>query len=123
MFDIDHFKNVNDTYGHDVGDTVLKNIVDTVNKNIRNIDIFVRWGGEEFIVLCPQTDSLSAATLAQKLRGAIDDASFDKVGNITCSFGVASFKDNESKDSLIKRSDDALYKAKDESSSRLIFSW
>jgi diguanylate cyclase (GGDEF)-like protein/PAS domain S-box-containing protein len=120
MLDIDHFKNVNDTYGHDVGDKVIKNIVDIVKKNIRNIDIFVRWGGEEFIILCPETDSLSAATLAQKLRSAIDDASFDKVGNITCSFGVASFKDNESKDSFIKRSDSALYKAKDEGRNRVV---
>lgn len=120
MLDIDHFKRVNDTYGHDVGDYVIKNIVDIVKKNIRNIDIFVRWGGEEFIILCPETDSLSAATLAQKLRSAIDDASFDKVGNITCSFGVTSFKDNESKDSFIKRSDSALYKAKDEGRNKVV---
>lgn len=114
MFDIDHFKMVNDTFGHDVGDCVIKNIVDVVKKMIRNIDIFVRWGGEEFIILCPQTDSLSAAVLAEKLRGAIEKTTLEKVGNITCSFGVTSYLKQESKNSFIKRLDGALYKAKDE---------
>jgi diguanylate cyclase (GGDEF)-like protein/PAS domain S-box-containing protein len=114
MLDIDHFKMVNDTYGHDVGDKVIKNIVAVVNKNIRTTDIFVRWGGEEFIILCPQTDSLNAATLAEKLRGAIEKSTLDKVGNITCSFGVTSYVKKESKNSFIKRLDSTLYKAKDE---------
>lgn len=120
MFDIDHFKMVNDTYGHDVGDYVIKNIVDVVKKKIRNIDIFVRWGGEEFIILCPQTDSLSAATLAQKLRGDIEKTTLDKVGNITCSFGVTSYLKKESKNSFIKRLDSALYRAKDDGRNRVV---
>lgn len=114
MFDIDHFKMVNDTFGHDVGDYVIKNIVDVVKKKIRNIDIFVRWGGEEFIIICPQTDSSSAVALAQKLRGAIEKTPLDKVGKITCSFGVTSYVKKESKNSFIKRLDSTLYKAKDE---------
>lgn len=120
MVDIDHFKMVNDTYGHDVGDYVIKSIVDVVKKKIRNIDIFVRWGGEEFIILCPQTDSFSATTLAEKLRSAIDDTSFDKVGNITCSFGVTSYVKKESENSFIKRLDSALYRAKDEGRNRVV---
>jgi diguanylate cyclase (GGDEF)-like protein/PAS domain S-box-containing protein len=120
MFDIDYFKKVNDTYGHDVGDYVLKSIVDVVKKMIRNIDIFVRWGGEEFIILCPQTDSLSAAVLAEKLRGAIEKTTLEKVGNITCSFGVTSYLKQESKNSFIKRFDSALYRAKDEGRNRVV---
>jgi diguanylate cyclase (GGDEF)-like protein len=120
MLDIDHFKMVNDTYGHDVGDKVIKNIVAVVNKNIRTTDIFVRWGGEEFIILCPQTDSLNAATLAEKLRGAIEKSTLDKVGNITCSFGVTSYVKKESKNSFIKRLDSALYRAKDEGRNRIV---
>ncbi|MDO9265599.1 MAG: diguanylate cyclase [Sulfurimonas sp.] len=114
MVDIDYFKRVNDTFGHDVGDYVIKNIVDVVKKKIRNIDIFVRWGGEEFIILCPETDSLSAAILAEKLRSAIEKTTLDKVGNITCSFGVTSYVKKDSKNSFIKRLDSALYRAKDE---------
>ncbi len=120
MFDIDHFKMVNDTFGHDVGDYVIKKIVDVVKKKIRNIDIFVRWGGEEFIILCPQTDSLSAATLAQKLREVIEKTTLEKVGNITCSFGVTAYLKKESKNSFIKRLDSALYKAKDEGRNRVV---
>lgn len=119
MFDIDHFKKVNDTYGHDVGDSVIKNIVDVVNKNIRTTDIFVRWGGEEFIILCPETDSSSASTLAEKLRSAIEATQFDKVGRVTCSFGVAIYSNKESGDNLIKRSDDALYMAKNQGRNRV----
>lgn len=120
MFDIDHFKMVNDTFGHDVGDYVIKNIVDSVKRNIRHIDIFVRWGGEEFIIICPQTDSLSAATLAQKLRGDIEKTTLDKVGKITCSFGVTSYLKKESKNSFIKRLDSAMYRAKDEGRNRVV---
>ncbi|MBW6488393.1 sensor domain-containing diguanylate cyclase [Sulfurimonas sp.] len=120
MVDIDYFKKVNDTYGHDVGDYVLKSMVEIVKKNIRNIDIFVRWGGEEFIILCPETDSLSAALLAEKLRGSIEETTLEKVGNITCSFGVASYVKKESEESFIKRLDSALYRAKDEGRNRVV---
>jgi len=120
MVDIDHFKRVNDTFGHDVGDYVLKSVVDTVKRNIRQIDIFVRWGGEEFIILCPQTDSLSAKTLADKLRNAIEKTTLEKVGNITCSFGVTSYVKKESENSFIKRLDCALYRAKDEGRNRVV---
>lgn len=120
MFDIDHFKKVNDTFGHDVGDYVIKNMVNVVEKNIRTTDLLVRWGGEEFIILCPQTDSINATTLAEKLRSAIEAASFDKVGTVTCSFGVTFYKDKESGDSFIKRADNALYEAKNQGRNRVV---
>lgn len=120
MFDIDHFKNVNDTYGHDVGDEVLKNIVNVVRKNIRNTDIFVRWGGEEFIILCPETETQKATNFAEKLRSAIETTLFAQAGNITCSFGVTSYIDKEIDDSFLKRVDNALYKAKNEGRNRVL---
>jgi len=119
MFDVDHFKSVNDTYGHDVGDKVLKSIVNVVNKNIRNTDIFARWGGEEFLILSPETNSENARALAEKLRASIEKTKFVKAGKLTCSFGVSSYIDKESGDSLIKRVDDALYEAKNEGRNRV----
>jgi diguanylate cyclase (GGDEF)-like protein/PAS domain S-box-containing protein len=120
MVDIDYFKRVNDTYGHDVGDYVIKSMVDVVKKMIRNTDIFVRWGGEEFIILCPETDSASAALLAEKLRGSIEKTTLEKVENITCSFGVTSYVKKENENSFIKRLDSALYRAKDEGRNRVV---
>lgn len=120
MADIDYFKRVNDTYGHDVGDYVIKSVVDIVKRNIRHIDIFVRWGGEEFIILCPETDSASATLLAEKLRSAIEKTQLEKVGKITCSFGVTAYVKKESENSFIKRLDSALYRAKDEGRNRVV---
>lgn len=120
MLDIDHFKDVNDTYGHDIGDKVLKNVVAIAKKNIRSTDIFARWGGEEFLILCPETDTLSAQTLAEKLRKSIETTIFDAVGSITCSFGVSVYADKESGESLIKRVDSALYQAKHEGRNRVV---
>ena len=120
MVDIDHFKRVNDTYGHDEGDNVIKNIVDIISENIRHLDIFVRYGGEEFIVLCPQTESNGAAVLAEKLRGTVESKKIDVIGNITCSFGVTSYIKDEGKSAFIKRLDGALYRAKDEGRNRVI---
>ena len=112
MFDIDHFKKVNDNYGHDVGDLVLKEIVKVVNSNIRNVDVFARWGGEEFIIMCPETDLDSAVNLSEKLRKTIEEISFKEAGKVTVSFGVTSYKSKELKKEFIKRADVALYKAK-----------
>jgi diguanylate cyclase (GGDEF)-like protein/PAS domain S-box-containing protein len=114
MFDIDYFKRVNDNFGHDFGDMVLKDIVNIVKDNIRNIDIFARWGGEEFFVLCPETSVENAEVFAQKLRKKIAEFSFKKIGKITSSFGVTSFADKDNKNTFIKRVDDALYRAKNE---------
>lgn len=118
MFDIDYFKNVNDTFGHDIGDRVLKRVVQIVSENIRIVDIFARWGGEEFLILCPNTEEAQAVSLAEKLRKEIETKSFEGVDHITCSFGVTSYKVAETKESFIKRVDNALYKAKENGRNR-----
>jgi len=112
MFDIDHFKEINDTYGHWTGDQVLKDITRTVSEHIRNIDTLARWGGDEFLILAPETDIEKAKQLADKLNSNIKKFQFVECGNVTCSFGVAQFNQNEDIENLIKRVDSALYKAK-----------
>jgi len=119
MFDIDYFKKVNDIYGHDVGDEVLQKIVNIVKDNIRSIDIFARWGGEEFFVLCPQTSIENTKVLAEKLRKAIEVFSFVEAGSITSSFGVTSYTPKDTRDTFIKRVDDALYMAKNKGRNRI----
>ncbi len=112
MFDIDRFKTINDIHGHDTGDYVLKDISKIVSENLRENDIFVRWGGEEFLILAPETDIFHAKLLADKLRIIIREFHFSGVGNISSSFGVAQFDENDDTDSFIKRVDINLYKAK-----------
>jgi diguanylate cyclase (GGDEF)-like protein len=113
MIDIDHFKEVNDKYGHQIGDSVIIKTVQLISKNIRKEDIFGRWGGEEFIVLLPQTGLVQACVVAQNLRKVVQDTTFNKVGKKTISLGVSEFTLDEDDFSFIKRSDDALYKAKE----------
>ena len=113
LIDIDHFKAVNDIHGHDVGDEVLKYLVNIVQENIRKIDIFARWGGEEFLVLCPSTDLENAQMLAEKLRLAVERASFPKVSHITISQGVGIFDKEDTFDDVFKRVDKGLYWAKE----------
>ncbi|MDW7671365.1 MAG: diguanylate cyclase [Bacillota bacterium] len=112
MFDIDCFKQVNDTYGHQLGDKILVELTDVVNEHIREIDIFARFGGEEFIILAPETDLRGAEILAEKLRQEIEAFSFSHSDPMTCSFGVSMYKNNDQADDLIKRVDDRLYRAK-----------
>ncbi|SFM31161.1 diguanylate cyclase (GGDEF) domain-containing protein [Nitrosomonas nitrosa] len=118
MYDLDYFKQVNDTYGHDIGDEVLKAVVRLVNEHIRGVDIDARWGGEEFLVLMPQSDLAAARNTAEKLRQAIAQHSFKKVGAVTGSFGVTSFIPQDNASSLLKRVDDALYQAKERGRNR-----
>lgn len=112
MFDIDHFKQINDTYGHQLGDTILMELTEVVRKNIREIDIFARFGGEEFMILTPETDLHGAAVMAEKLRQEIEENAFSHGETLTCSFGVSMYKSNDKPDDMIKRVDDRLYKAK-----------
>lgn len=113
LIDIDHFKLVNDTYGHTVGDEVLKKLADVIKNNIRKIDIFARWGGEEFLVLSPSTDLGNIQILAEKLRLAVESASFPGVDHLTISLGVSIFKNNDTFSELFKRVDQGLYYAKE----------
>jgi diguanylate cyclase (GGDEF)-like protein len=112
MFDIDHFKNVNDTFGHSIGDYILKNLTQVVKENLREIDYLVRWGGEEFIIITPQTEMERAGVLAERVRKAVENYKFDIVGRITISLGVTQFKKHDTEDTFITRTDDALYSAK-----------
>ncbi len=119
FFDIDHFKKVNDTYGHDVGDEVLKNITSIVGAKLRGSDIFARWGGEEFIILLPRTPLQSAKELAERLRIALEETKMEKVGVVTCSFGISEVKEFDDKKECIKRADEALYRAKNNGRNRV----
>ncbi len=119
MYDLDYFKRVNDTFGHDVGDYVLQVVTGLVKENIRAIDIVARWGGEEFMVLMPHSDIQAAKNAAEKLRLAITGHRFDKVNELTVSFGVAAFEPQDDMNSLLKRVDDALYQAKEQGRNRV----
>lgn len=119
MFDIDHFKKVNDTYGHHVGDKVLKEVTRIVTGELRKYDSFARWGGEEFIILSPYSNLGNALHLAERLQKGISEHPIDLVGRITCSFGVAEFSAGDDSDSLLRRVDKALYKAKNSGRNRI----
>ncbi len=112
LVDIDYFKNVNDTYGHLVGDNILQEISKILTICSRDTDIVARWGGEEFVLMLPQTNIEQAFFVGEKLRATIEKHKFDDVKHITCSIGVGKFHQNEDKDTLFKRVDAALYKAK-----------
>lgn len=119
MFDIDRFKEVNDTYGHNTGDYVLKTLTQIAKMNMRDIDYLIRWGGEEFIVIALDTDLSGVEVLSEKIRKAIENYEFENVKHITVSFGVTQFKQDDTEDSFIKRVDDALYQAKEKGRNRL----
>ena len=119
MLDLDFFKKVNDTYGHQVGDDVLITFTKTISKNIRNNDIFARWGGEEFVLLLNYTDEASAFKVAQTLREKIAAVDFAEAGHITCSIGLSQFKATDSVDAWLARVDKALYAAKENGRNRV----
>lgn len=114
LLDIDHFKSVNDTYGHNVGDTLLIEISNILKKNTRDTDIVGRWGGEEFLIVCPETDKAGLLKLAENLRIAIKNANFTTVGEKTSSFGCSLYEKNENIKEFISKADKALYNAKEE---------
>ncbi|WP_249779781.1 sensor domain-containing diguanylate cyclase [Bradyrhizobium sediminis] len=112
MYDVDHFKQVNDVHGHQTGDDVLVRLSEIVFECIRTTDLLARWGGEEFVILAPGLDGPTAYQAAEKLRAAIEQATFSVVGKITCSFGVTEFSEGDSAATLVARADGALYRAK-----------
>jgi len=113
FFDIDHFKKINDQYGHQVGDDVLVEITSRVSAYIREVDTFARWGGEEFIILVPGSSEQSTFKLAEKCRLLIQSTEFtDKKINVTSSFGVSNYKSGETVENLFLRVDKSLYRAK-----------
>ncbi len=112
MFDIDHFKSINDTYGHQVGDEVLVQICQRINRQLRITDSLARWGGEEFMVLMPHCRGDKGRQLAEKLRALIASLPIGPVPTVSGSFGVAQLLDAEDRDHLLQRLDEALYQAK-----------
>ena len=112
MFDIDHFKLVNDTHGHQAGDAVLKETARLISENIRDADLLARYGGEEFMILAPHTVRGERIYAGRKLRETVRTAKFNGVQHITCSFGVTQFHGTDTIDSFLRRIDDALYRAK-----------
>jgi diguanylate cyclase (GGDEF)-like protein len=119
MLDIDHFKNVNDQHGHLIGDEVLIDLVKVVNRLIRDTDTFARWGGEEFTILLPLTALEQAKLLAERIRVAISEHSFQLDEGITVSIGVGQYLEGESVQEFIQRVDAALYSAKDSGRNRV----
>jgi len=123
MLDIDHFKRVNDRYGHLTGDEVLEKIATLIRQNIRDTDVAGRYGGEEFIIILPQADLSSARVLAERIRSIIESAEMkDSAGNvfaITVSLGLSGWERGEDAHSLISRADEALYKVKENGRNRV----
>lgn len=120
FFDLDNFKKVNDTFGHDIGDIVLKEIANIVRLQIRKPDYFARWGGEEFILILPETGLEGALIVAEKIRKSIGDYDFPAVGHVTVSIGVTNYKAYDEYQDLFKRLDDALYRAKSQGKNTVI---
>lgn len=119
MIDIDHFKKFNDTYGHLIGDEVLIMLANISKEKLRSIDVFARWGGEEFLILFAETPIENAVKGADKLRKSIAALEHNLAGHITASFGLSEVKNDDTLDDILKRCDDALYKAKENGRNRI----
>ncbi|MFW6387481.1 MAG: GGDEF domain-containing protein, partial [Thermodesulfobacteriota bacterium] len=120
LLDIDHFKDVNDTYGHSAGDRVLCGIADTLRQRVRKNDIAGRWGGEEFMLVLPHTTLCEAAALAEDLRHEITRLDFAPVPPQSASFGVATVHPEDDGPGVFQRADRALYRAKDEGRNKVV---
>lgn len=114
MFDIDHFKSINDNHGHETGDRVLARLSEVVTSQLRQADVFARWGGEEFMILLPETGLDGAELVAEATRKIIAQTDFRKPRHVTVSLGVTQYRQPESIDSLLTRVDNLLYQAKSE---------
>jgi polar amino acid transport system substrate-binding protein len=112
LLDVDFFKTINDDYGHDVGDEVIKQFASLLMSMVRENDMVGRWGGEEFLILCSQTTKNGAFQLADQLRRQVQSYNFLVNQQITASFGLSEYRHGETIGDTIKRADDALYKAK-----------
>jgi diguanylate cyclase (GGDEF)-like protein len=124
LFDIDRFKDINDRFGHDEGDLVLARVARIINDKIRRTDIFGRWGGEEFIVICSQIHEERLIALADKLREAVEQSAFEIQGrpvNVTVSVGATTVNAHEAFETVFKRADKALYKAKNSGRNQVQF--
>lgn len=119
LVDVDKFKQVNDTHGHEVGDAVLVDIAGILGNHVRTTDLVGRWGGEEFLIVCRGSPLEAAATVAEKLRHVIAVHEFSVVGHKTASFGLAQFRAGDNVKSVLARADLALYQAKNSGRNRV----
>ncbi len=119
LVDVDHFKSVNDTYGHSEGDNVLRSIVSILKDNIRDSDSLGRWGGEEFLIVTPKTNVQSSYSIAQRLTKLVSNYDFANIGHVTVSMGVSTLNDGESFYELLINADKALYLAKENGRNRV----
>lgn len=120
LIDIDHFKKVNDTYGYPVGDEVLKDFASILKKSARITDVVGRWGGEEFMKIASETDSVGATKFATTIKKSINEHEFPKVGKITASFGLTQISIGDSLEEVVNRADLALYNAKETGRNRVV---
>ncbi|MFO8041914.1 MAG: GGDEF domain-containing protein [Alkalispirochaeta sp.] len=120
LVDIDHFKLVNDNRGHHAGDVVLREIAGVLANSVREVDTCGRWGGEEFLIICPETDLVHAQALAERLRGIVEARSAGDDAPVTASFGVASSQEATDAENLIRIADDRLYLAKERGRNRVV---
>ncbi|MDT8438138.1 MAG: diguanylate cyclase [Wenzhouxiangellaceae bacterium] len=118
LLDIDHFKACNDRFGHDVGDAILRDLAEILQQSLRQSDLPVRWGGEEFLLILPYADAEAAAQAARRVHQTLGQYSHSEAGSITVSMGAATFRRDESIESLLKRADQALYRAKESGRNR-----
>ena len=120
LFDVDNFKRVNDTYGHSTGDKVLKKVASTVSSLIRSVDVFARWGGEEFVILLPHTLMSGAVRTAEKIRSVVEELGGEDIPHVTISVGVTLYRKGEGTDNFLVRADRALYEAKGRGKNRVV---
>ncbi|UMZ73055.1 GGDEF domain-containing protein [Natranaerofaba carboxydovora] len=119
MADLDRFKLINDTYGHIKGDHLLIKISDIMRSSCRKIDIVGRWGGEEFLIICPGVNTAGGINLAERIRSSIENHPFEEVGQVTISLGVATYSPGDTRETIVKAADYALYKAKEKGRNRV----
>lgn len=119
MIDIDDFKRINDTFGHQTGDEALVHVANTIQPLIRQTDALIRWGGEEFLIICPETDLKGTSELAERLREAASATPIHADTRITLSIGVTGYRPEDTQDTLIGRADKALYLSKEQGKNRV----
>ncbi len=120
MFDLDHFKDINDRHGHVIGDRVLRGIAKTVQEQMRATDILMRWGGEEFIILSLETGQAEARQVAERLRSTVEFGPLQNSIHLTASFGITDLQENDTFDSFLRRVDDKLYEAKSSGRNKVV---
>jgi diguanylate cyclase (GGDEF)-like protein len=120
MFDIDLFKRINDTWGHDMGDEVLRSLANRVRQTVRGADVVGRWGGEEFLLLLPETRLEDAMLVAENIRKKVEDCNYSPVPVVTVSLGVAGYQLGDTPETLVKKADEALYAAKEAGRNRVV---